>query len=255
MWLKRFEESMRSSGKSQTTIAMNMRSLRSIINEARRSGLVKDALYPFGRGKYEIQEGEGRKLALTLEQIGQIARYEDGTDTTTKYRDYWLFLYFCNGINVADFVKLKYDNIVNGEIYFVRQKTEHRTRTRKEICVPISSPMREIIDRWGNPPEKGNYIFPILRGHETELERNKKTKYFTRSINRRMQSISEALGIGPVSTYTARHSFATVLKRSGTSIAYISESLGHQNLKTTENYLASFEREERAKNAELLTRF
>ncbi|MDE5709476.1 MAG: phage integrase SAM-like domain-containing protein, partial [Alistipes sp.] len=74
MWLKRFEESMRSSGKSQTTIAMNMRSLRSIINEARRSGLVKDALYPFGRGKYEIQEGEGRKLALTLEQIGQIAR-------------------------------------------------------------------------------------------------------------------------------------------------------------------------------------
>lgn len=255
MWLKRFEESMRKSGKSQTTIAMNMRSLRSIINDARRAGLIKDALYPFGRGKYEIQEGEGRKLALTLEQIGQIARYDDGTDTTAKYRDYWLFLYLCNGINVADFVKLKYDNIVNGEIYFVRQKTEHRTRTRKEICVPISSPMQEIIDRWGNPPEKGSYIFPILKGDESELERNNKTKYFTRSINRRMQNISKALGISHISTYTARHSFATVLKRSGTSIAYISESLGHQNIKTTENYLASFEREERAKNAELLTRF
>ena len=255
MWLKRFEESMRKSGKSQTTIAMNMRSLRSIINDAKRAGLIKDALYPFGRGKYEIQEGEGRKLALTLEQIGQVARYDDGTDTTAKYRDYWLFLYLCNGINVADFVKLKYDNIVNGEIYFVRQKTEHRTRTRKEICVPISSPMQEIIDRWGNPPEKGNYIFPILKGDESELERNNKTKYFTRSINRRMQSISKALGISHISTYTARHSFATVLKRSGTSIAYISESLGHQNIKTTENYLASFEREERAKNAELLTRF
>ena len=255
MWLKRFEESMRKSGKSQTTIAMNMRSLRSIINDAKRAGLIKDALYPFGRGKYEIQEGEGRKLALTLEQIGQVARYDDGTDTSAKYRDYWLFLYLCNGINVADFVKLKYDNIVNGEIYFVRQKTEHRTRTRKEICVPISSPMQEIIDRWGNPPEKGNYIFPILKGDESELERNNKTKYFTRSINRRMQSISKELGISHISTYTARHSFATVLKRSGTSIAYISESLGHQNIKTTENYLASFEREERAKNAELLTRF
>ena len=70
-----------------------------------------------------------------------------------------------------------------------------------------------------------------------------------------MQSISKELGISHISTYTARHSFATVLKRSGTSIAYISESLGHQNIKTTENYLASFEREERAKNAELLTRF
>ena len=48
-------------------------------------------------------------------------------------------------------------------------------------------------------------------------------------------------------TYTARHSYATVLKRSGANIAYISESLGHNDLKTTENYLASFEKEERKK--------
>jgi integrase len=46
-----------------------------------------------------------------------------------------------------------------------------------------------------------------------------------------------------------------VLKRSGANIAYISESLGHNDLKTTENYLASFEREEREKNARLLTDF
>ncbi len=255
MWLKRFEDFLRADNKSQTTIAIYLRAIRAIFNDARKASIVKESHYPFGRGKYEIQEGEGRKLALNLQQIGQIARYEDGTDTTAKYRDYWLFLYLCNGINVADFVKLKYDNIINGEIYFVRQKTEHRTRTRKEICVPISSPMQEIINRWGNPPEKGNYIFPILCGDENEVERNNKTKYFTRSINKRMQNIGKVLGISHISTYTARHSFATVLKRSGSSIAYISESLGHQNIKTTENYLASFEREERAKNAELLTRF
>ncbi len=255
MWLKKFEDFLRDDNKSQTTIAIYLRAIRAIFNDAKKAGIIKECQYPFGHGKYEIQEGEGRKLALNLEQIGQIARYEDGTDTTAKYRDYWLFLYLCNGINVADFVKLKYDNIINGEIYFVRQKTEHRTRTRKEICVPISSPMQEIIDRWGNSPEKGNYIFPILCGNENEVERNNKTKYFTRSINRRMQEIGKALGISHISTYTARHSFATVLKRSGSSIAYISESLGHQNIKTTENYLASFEREERAKNAELLTRF
>ena len=69
------------------------------------------------------------------------------------------------------------------------------------------------------------------------------------------KSIGKALGIERISTYTARHSFATVLKREGANIAYISESLGHQDLKTTENYLASFEREEREKNAELLTKF
>ena len=99
-----------------------MRHLRAILNDACRCDAIKPAQYPFGRGKYEIQAGEGRKLALTLEQIGQIARYEDGNEATAKYRDYWLFLYLCNGINVADFVKLRYRDIVDGEICFVRQK-------------------------------------------------------------------------------------------------------------------------------------
>jgi site-specific recombinase XerD len=58
-----------------------------------------------------------------------------------------------------------------------------------------------------------------------------------------------------LSTYTARHSYATVLKRSGANIAYISESLGHNDIKTTENYLAYFEKEERIKNASFLTNF
>ncbi|WP_082435401.1 tyrosine-type recombinase/integrase [Apibacter mensalis] len=65
--------------------------------------------------------------------------------------------------------------------------------------------------------------------------------------------MAQALGIEQsISTYTARHSYAIVLKRSGANIAYISESLDHRDLKTTENYLSSFEKEERAKNTKLL---
>lgn len=232
-----------------------MRNLRAILNEAKRNGIIKEQQYPFGRGRYEIQEGEGRKLALTLEQIGAIAHYEDGTEATAKYRDYWLFLYLCNGINVADFVKLKYRDILNGEICYVRQKTERTTKTRKEIRVIITEPMQRIIDRWGTPRHLNGYIFPILNGVENALEIKHKTQYLTRSINRRMAEIGEKLGVGNISTYTARHSFATVLKRAGANIAYISESLGHQDIKTTENYLASFEREERQKNAGLLINF
>ena len=226
------------------------------MNDARRAGIIKDSQYPFGKGRFEIQAGEGRKMALTLEQIGKIARYKDGSQAIAKYRDYWLFLYLCNGINVADFVKLRYRDIVAGEICFVRQKTEHTTKTRKEIRAVISEPMQAIIDRWGNRDRQpDSFIFPVLSGTETALEQKHKTQYLTRAINRRMATIGKALGIERISTYTARHSFATVLKREGANIAYISESLGHQDLKTTENYLASFEREEREKNAELLTKF
>ena len=254
-WLVRYAAFLQSEGKKQTTIAIHLRHLRAILNEARRQGIVKEAQYPFGRGRFEIQEGEGRKMALTLEQIGQIARYDDGSEATAKYRDYWLFLYLCNGINVADFVRLRYRDIVNGEICFVRQKTARTTRTRKEIRVIVTDRMLAIIDRWGNPPAPDRFIFPVLDGSEDAMRQKLKTQYFTRAVNKRMATIGEALGIGNISTYTARHSFATVLKRAGANIAYISESLGHNDLKTTENYLASFEREERVKNAELLTKF
>lgn len=255
-WLRRYECFLIDEGKKTTTISIHMKHIRAIMNDAKRAGIINESQYPFGRGRYEIQAGEGRKMALTLEQIGHIARYEDGSETTEKYRDYWLFLYLCNGINMADFVKLRYRDIVDGEICFVRQKTERTTKTRKEIQVIVSEPMQKIIDRWGNKDRRqGNFIFPVLTGMETALERKRKTQYLTKAINKRMAAIGEALGIDHISTYTARHSFATVLKRSGANIAYISEALGHQDLKTTENYLASFERDKREEMAEELIKF
>lgn len=254
-WVRRYERFLLGEGKSRTTIGIHMRHLRAILNDACRCDAIKPAQYPFGRGKYEIQAGEGRKLALTLEQIGQIARYEDGNEATAKYRDYWLFLYLCNGINVADFIRLKFKNIENGEICFTRQKTERTSREEKTIRAIVTPPMQAVIDRWGNPPKADNYIFPILTGKEDAFRAKLVSREFITKINLRMKRIGEAIGVGKITTYAARHSFATVLKRSGANIAYISESLGHQDLKTTENYLASFEREEREKNAALLTNF
>lgn len=253
-WLKQYEAFLRSEGKKQSTIAISMRTLRAVFNEARRSMIIKDSQYPFGRGKYEIQESQGRKLALTLEEIGKIARYKPHFTNAVKYRDYWMFLYLCNGINVADMVQLRYDDIVDGEIHFVRQKTQRTSKVHQDIRVVITEPMRAIIEKYGNDSRDG-YIFPILNGREDARALRLKTQYFTRAINRYMARVAEELNISHISTYTARHSFATVLKRAGTNIAYISESLGHSNIRTTEHYLASFEREEREKNAQLLTQF
>ena len=73
-----------------------------------------------------------------------------------------------------------------------------------------------------------------------------KIKQATKTINKYCKRIGEELEIETkITTYTARHSFATVLKRAGAPIEFISESLGHKDLKTTENYLDSFENETR----------
>ncbi len=255
-WLKRYEKTMVDDGKSYTTISMYIRCIRAIFNDAKTIGLIKDAQYPFGKGKYEVPSGKGRKLALTLSQIKQIVTYTDGSEATEHYRDLWFFSYLCNGINVNDMLKLKYSNIDGDEIHFYRAKTIKTSKDKKEIEVVVTSQMKQIIDKWGNSDKNpNNYIFPFLTGDETPLEQKRKIQDVTHRINKRLKKIGDSIGISGLSTYTARHSFATVLKRSGANIAYISESLGHSDLKTTENYLASFEKEERIKNAKLLTNF
>ena len=252
-WLRRFEKFLLKD-KNHTTVGMHMRAIRAMMNLARKSGAIKESQYPFGKDRYEIKTGEGRKKALTLEQIAQILKYEDGKDTE-RYRDIWFFMYLCNGINTADLVRLKYKNIVDGEICYVRQKTANTTNTIKEIKAIITPEMQRIMDRWGNPPSPDSLIFPLIKPTDDPLIHKKRTKDLTKRINEHMKVIGEKFGIDGISTYTARHSYATVLKRSGANIAYISESLGHNSLKTTESYLASFEKEERQKNAALLTNF
>jgi len=151
---------------------------------------------------------------------------------------------------------LKYSNIQNGEICFLRAKTARTSKVKKEVCAILTPEMNAIIKKWGNKPRRQDkYIFPYLNGKETVFLEKRIVKDVTKRCNKRLKVIGKALKIEGLSTYSARHSYATVLKRSGANIAYISESLGHNDLKTTENYLASFEREERVKNASLLTNF
>ena len=155
-----------------------------------------------------------------------------------------------------DLLRLKYGDIMNNEICFYRTKTIHTTSEKKMICAVITPEMQAIISKWGNKDKShDNYIFPYLKKSDDLIRQKAVIKDVIRRVNKRLKRIGAAIGIERISTYTARHSFASVLKRSGANIAYISESLGHSDLRTTENYLASFEREEREKNAKLLTNF
>lgn len=254
-WLKRCE-SFWSQTKNTTSIGMHMRNLRAIMNEAKRSGTIKDSQYPFGRGKYEIKTGDSIKKALSVDRIREIYHFTHHSETLLKYRDFWLFIYFCNGLNVADMVRLKYSDIIDDEICFVRQKTCRTTKNIKRIRVPINDDLQNVISKWGNPASPNSYIFPFLNGLETPNGQKVRTRDIIKRINKYMKIVAKELGIKDnITTYTARHSYATTLKRSGANIAYISESLGHNDLSTTEHYLASFEREEREKNAQLLTQF
>lgn len=238
---------------NQTTVAMNMRNIRATMNIAKQVGVIRESDYPFGRGKYQIKESSGKKKALNKKQLKAIAEYSDGSMTTEFYRDLWLFIYFCNGLNVADLISLKFSDIQNGEISFIRKKTKDRTRDVKRIYAAITPEMYSIINKWGNDPKKSIYIFPFLKPGDSAWEHEKKKKNLTKLINKRMKMIGEKLNLGKITTYVARHTYATVLRNEGVPISIISPMLGHSSVTTTEIYLADLESEYRAKNASLLS--
>lgn len=238
---------------NQTTVAMNMRNIRAIMNIAKQVGVIRESDYPFGIGKYQIKEGSGKKKALNKKQLKAIAEYSDGSMTTEFYRDLWLFIYFCNGLNVADLISLKFSDVQNGEISFIRKKTKNRTRDVKRIYAAITPEMYSIINKWGNDPKKSIYIFPFLKPGDSAWEHEKKKKNLTKLINKRMKMIGEKLNLGKITTYVARHTYATVLRNEGVPISIISPMLGHSSVTTTEIYLADLESEYRAKNASLLS--
>ena len=87
-------------------------------------------------------------------------------------------------------------------------------------------------------------------------EEKKRINQFTHVVNDNMERIRNIIGIEKkVTTYTARHSFATILKRGGASTALISESLGHKNERTTQSYLDSFEDDNKREISKILTAF
>jgi|HubBroStandDraft_5_1064220.scaffolds.fasta_scaffold382583_1 integrase/recombinase XerD len=121
----------------------------------------------------------------------------------------------------------------------------------------LTQDMRDIIERWGNK-EKGpeNYIFPVLSPGLSPIRQYEIKENFTQFINKNMAKISVNEEIGKnIKTMETRHSVSTLMKNARLSPHYIKESLGHSSLKTTENYLAGFENEQKKEYLKILEDF
>lgn len=253
-FLKRYERWMLDNGKSITTVGIYLRSLRSIFNQQD----IDRKLYPFGRGKYEIPTGRNIKKALTLEEISRIYNYKaDPGSVEEMARDYWIFLYLCNGMNVKDFCSLRWENIDGDILTYQREKTKRTRRENKKITVSLKPETWRIINRWGvRSVVPHSYIFPYYEIGMTATRKQEVSQQLIKTINKYMKRIARSVGINKnVTTYVARHSFATILKRSGTDIAMISDLLGHSNVSVTENYLDGFESDQIKKQTDVLTSF
>jgi integrase len=243
-FLQGFEDYMVNKGRSLTTVSIYLRTLRTIFNDAIAAKDAKLEEYPFGRRKYVVPASKNPKKALTREQLRLLMDTPAATPEQERARDFFFFSYASNGMNIKDIALLKWEQLEADRLTFIREKTK---RTKKDsqaaITVFLTDFHRDIIARFGNDPKRSAYVFPILKADLDAEQQHRAVKRFTRYMNQHLEKLCEANGLPIISTYWARHSFATVAVLKGASMEFMRESLGHSDMKTTLNYFAGFDDE------------
>lgn len=260
-FLNKYENYMLEKGKSETTVSMYVRALRAVFNNAIRENEISEDIYPFGdsnKNKYEIPAGKAVKKALTKPQLKVLFNAEPATPEQTKAKDFWLFSFVCNGMNINDIALLKYRNIKGNTIEYKRAKTRQTAKSHSTpIVVHLTDLSKRIIEKYGNEdksPDK--FIFSIIDEETKPAEMKPRIKNFTRFINQHIKLLAKANELTEdISTYWARHTFATLAIQGGANMEFVKEAFGHQNLTTTQNYFAGFEDETKKQIVESLLNF
>lgn len=236
-WLRRYETLLRKQGKSENTIGIRFRTIRMIFNLAIEMEVVKPEYYPFKKFKVSKLHQDTAKRAITKDDVQAIINYPTAGKGfyVCLAIDLFTFSYFMGGINFVDMAFLTERNVIDNRLIYTRKKTG------KLINLPLQERAALLLKRYKDKSKP--YLFPILSDfHKTEQQRLNRLHKVITKVNTVLKSLGEELNI-PVklTTYVARHSYATILKRAGVPTSIICESLGHSSEKVTQVYLDSFE--------------
>ena len=241
-WLEKYEKWLRSNGNKETTISLMFRTLRSTYNKAIKERCAHLSDYPFQEYKISKFDTSTQKRAIAKTDVLKFTT-EVQPIGKQQYmelsKDIFVFSYLCGGINFTDIANLTNENIQNGRLHYIRQKT------KKQIKIGIPQEAMQLIEKYSK--ESKGYLFPILNSkiHKTALQKQNRIHKILGKVNKNLKLLAANLGVeANITTYVARHSFASVLKKSGVNIALISEALGHSDLATTQIYLDSFDNEQ-----------
>ncbi len=231
VWLHDFIAFLQKKKLKLNSIKFYIHILRAVYNRANSEGVFgTSSNSPFR--KIVLGNVKTEKRAVTRDLIKKIAHAQVEFDKRLEFsRDLFLFSFYCRGMSFVDMAYLRYSNIYNNTIYYSRSKT------KQLLKIKIVEPLRQLIEKYRND---GEFILPILNSHSESLY----TQYRSglRRFNNNLKSLSDFLSLStPLTSYVARHSWATLAKNSGIPVAVISEGLGHYSEKTTYTYLASFD--------------
>lgn len=229
-FIREYEDFLYSSGVTGNTVSYYLRNLRTLYNQAMVDGFHPRREYPFV--KAQTRPAKTVKRALTRENLRSLAnlRLENAPGLMFAC-DLYLFSFYAQGMAFVDIVLLKKSNVCNGILTYSRHKSKQLIR------IAVTPQMKEIMDKYET---EGEYIFPILNSqYPSEY---KQYRLALGRINRHLKKIATMIDIEvPLTTYTARHTWATLARECGAPVSVISAALGHTSEEMTRIYLKEFD--------------
>ena len=233
-FLEKYEAYLRSRKGTDGGISVQMRTIRAVFNSAIKRELIKQNVYPFKVYKISKLKGHGLKRALSFEEVQKFINVDlTNHQRLINARNYFVFSFYTRGMNFADMMKLRWNDVSDDRIYYIRSKT------KTNFQIKILPPVQEILEYYKSRKNETNYVFPILLKEElTPAQVENRKKKTLKQYNKDLKEIAALCEINKsVSSYVARHSYANCLKQKGVSTDIISESMGHQNVAITQAYL------------------
>lgn len=225
-WIASFEKWMASNMKINA-YSIHLRNIRAVFNYAIDEGYTN--LYPFR--KYRIKKEETRKRSLSVEQLRRLLDFPC-EEYQVKYRDMFLLDFLLIGMNIGNLLTLKRENLVNGRLEYYRNKTN------KLISVKVEPEAMAIIERYAGR----DYLLDVMDTYSDY-------RYFVKRMNNALKDIGETTrsGLGgkksrkplfpDISSYWARHTWATLAAELDIPKETISAALSHSEGDTTSIYI------------------
>ncbi|MEY8688098.1 tyrosine-type recombinase/integrase [Bacteroides sp. AN502(2024)] len=225
-----YESELRRMGVCPNSTSFYMRNLRAIYNRAVEKELTPQN-YPFRHVYTGIDKTVKRAVPLkVIRQLRDLELKANSVDGLA--RDLFLFSFYTRGMSFIDMAYLKKSDLRNGILTYRRQKTG------QQLFIKWEKPMQDIVAKYDTSATP--YLLPIIRDMKTDGRR----QYLNAShvVNARLKKLGELLKLPiPLTSYVARHAWASIAKSKNIPVSIISEAMGHDSENTTRIYLASLD--------------
>lgn len=245
--LRNFQTYLEDRQRSYNTISTYLRVLRAVYNRAVDCELIRGEFRLFSGLKTGV--ASERKLAVTATQMQRLLKLpaspeaSGGSPKMKEACDSLSLMMLLQGMPYIDLAHL-HKRDLSGDLLTCR-----RRKTGTELCVRVTSEAMRLMDRYRSTDERSPYLLTLLSGTKTGEDAFYEYQGKLRELNRSLSFLPSLCGLKnlKVSSYTARHTWATLAKYCQVPEEVISEGLGHSSLEVTRTYLKSFEGGELAK--------